>query len=105
MHRVRNLDLYIAVKELSAEQPEYPISVMCEILQISRAAYYKWANHTNSENGSLNELIAEKVLEIHEEHPDMGYRRIRDTLEHDHGINVNDKRVLRVCRRKKFSFT
>lgn len=34
MHRVRHLDLYIAVKELSAEQPEYPISVMCEILQI-----------------------------------------------------------------------
>ena len=31
----------------------------------------------------------------------MGYRRIRDTLEHDHDINVNDKRVLRVCRKKK----
>ncbi len=31
----------------------------------------------------------------------MGYRRIRDTLAHDHDINVNDKRILRVCRKKK----
>jgi transposase InsO family protein len=38
---------------------------------------------------------------IHEEHPDMGYRRIRDTLEHDYDIKVNDKRVLRICRKKK----
>ena len=31
----------------------------------------------------------------------MGYRRIRDTLEHDYDICVNDKRVLRICRKKK----
>lgn len=28
----------------------------------------------------------------------MGYRRIRDELEVHHNINVNDKRVLRICR-------
>ena len=31
----------------------------------------------------------------------MGYRRIRDTLEHDYDICVNDKCVLRICREKK----
>lgn len=31
----------------------------------------------------------------------MGYRRLRDTLEHDEGICVNDKRVLRICQKKK----
>lgn len=36
--------------------------------------------------------------EIHKEHPDMGYRRIRDQLAHDDGIQVNDKRILRICR-------
>lgn len=55
----------------------------------------------NSENDDLNEHIAEKVLKIHEKHPDMGYRRIRDTLAHDYNINVNKKRVLQVCRKKK----
>lgn len=31
----------------------------------------------------------------------MGYRLIRDTLEHDYNISVNDKRVSRVWRKKK----
>lgn len=29
------------------------------------------------------------------------YRRIQDTLAHDYGINVNDKRILRICQKKK----
>lgn len=101
MKRTRQLHSYIAIKELSAEHPEYSIRMLCEISGISRAAYYKWKNHKNSENDDLNEQIANKIMEIHDAHPDMGYRRIRDTLEHDHGIDVNDKRVLRVCRKKK----
>ena len=30
--------------------------------------------------------------------PDKGYRRINDDLKHYHGIYVNDKRILRICR-------
>lgn len=101
LRKTRHLHLYVAIEELSEEHPDYPVSIMCEILGINRAACYKWKNHVNSKNDDLNELIAIKILEIHDEHPDMGYRRIRDTLEHDHDINVNDKRVLRVCRKKK----
>lgn len=74
---------------------------MCEILKINRAAYYKWKNHRNSEKDKLNEQIANTALKIYGEHPDMGYRHIRDTLEHDYNITVNDKRVLRICRKRK----
>lgn len=101
LKRTRQLHLYIAIKELSAEHPAYSIRMLCEISGVNRAAYYKWKNHKNSKNDDLNERIANKIMEIHDAHPDMGYRRIRDTLEHDHGIDVNDKRVLRVCRKKK----
>ena len=101
LRRTRHLDAYTAIKELSEDHDDYPVSEMCRILGINRAAYYKWKNHGNSQNDNLNELIAGKVEKIHAEHPDMGYRRIRDTLEHDHDINVNDKRILRVCRKKK----
>lgn len=101
LRRTRHLDAYTAIKELSEDHDDYPVSEMCRILEINRAAYYKWKNHGNSQNDNLNELIAGKVEKIHAEHPDMGYRRIRDTLEHDHDINVNDKRILRVCRKKK----
>ena len=37
--------------------------------------------------------------------PDKGYRRIRDDLERYHGIKVNDKRVLRICREKGIKST
>lgn len=98
---IRQLHSYIAIKELSTEHPEYSIRMLCEMSGINRAAYYKWKNHKNSENDDLNERIADKIMEIHKSHPDMGDRRIRDTLKHDHEIDVNDKRVMRVCRKKK----
>ncbi len=103
LNRTRHLNSYIAIKELSTEHPEYSVRTMCEVLDINRSAYYKWRSHENNENDVLNERIADKIMEIQDNHPDMGYRRIRDTLKHDHGINVNDKRVLRICRKKKCS--
>lgn len=43
-------------------------------------------------------MISKLVEDIHEQSSDKGYRRIRDDLERYHRINVNDKRVLRICR-------
>ena len=45
------------------------------------------------------------MREIHEAHPDMGYRRIRDELDRRHGISVNDKRILRICRKESIQST
>lgn len=45
------------------------------------------------------------IEKIHNESPDKGYRRIRDDLERYHNINVNDKRVLRICRKKNIKST
>lgn len=39
------------------------------------------------------------IESIHRESPDKGYRRIRDDLDRYQGIPVNDKRVLRICRK------
>jgi transposase InsO family protein len=74
-------------------------------LNVSRAAYYKWLNGPKSARETENEHIAELVEEIHNRNPDKGYRRIRDDLERFHGIHANDKRILRVCRRKKIKST
>ena len=52
-----------------------------------------------------NERIADKAEKIHQESPDKGYRRIRDDLERYHNIKVNDKRVLRICRKKGIKST
>ena len=49
--------------------------------------------------------MADKIEKIHSESPDKGYRRLNDDLRHDHGIYVNDKRVLRICRAKDIRST
>lgn len=45
------------------------------------------------------------IEKIYNESPDKGYRRIRDDLERYYDINVNDKRVLRICRKKNIKST
>lgn len=49
--------------------------------------------------------IANKVENIHAESPDKGYRRIRDELDRFHDIKLNDKRVLRICRKLNIKST
>lgn len=71
---------------------------LCDLLHLTRSAYYRWLKQTKSPHEKENERIAQKVKEIHEAHPDMGYRRIRDELFRHHDIHINDKRVLRICR-------
>ena len=57
------------------------------------------------ESEQKNRLIADEIEKIHTESPDKGYRRIRDDLERYHGIDVNDKRVLRICRKLNIKST
>lgn len=57
------------------------------------------AETSKSDNELENEHIAEKIKEIYQLHPDMGYRRIRDELDVNYGIPVNDKRVFRICQK------
>ena len=77
----------------------------CELLQVARAAYYRWASGRKSARDVVNETIAEKIEKIHTESPDKGYRRINDDLRHDHDIHINDKRVLRICRKEDIKST
>lgn len=70
----------------------------CKLLKVSRSAYYKWLSGKLPQRQAENERIATLAEEIHEKDPAKGYRRIRDDLERYHNTNVNDKRVLRICR-------
>ena len=67
---------------------------------MNRSAYYKWLHRGIPAYKAENERIADVIEKIHLESPDKGYRRIKDDLKTYHGIKVNDKRVLRICRKK-----
>lgn len=88
------------IKEEHGEH-HYPSRSLCKLVGITRAAYYKWLNHIETADDRLNKQISDRLEAIHQEHPDMGYRRLNDKLRHDHGIKVNDKRILRICRKQQ----
>ncbi|MBO5616959.1 MAG: IS3 family transposase [Pseudobutyrivibrio sp.] len=104
LSRLRNKHIYQAIKE-EHEEHSYSIDALCKLGKVSRAAYYKWLNREIPFSESENERIAKVIEEIHNESPDKGYRRIRDDLERYHDIDVNDKRVLRICRKKSIKST
>lgn len=97
-------NVYTTIKECHIEDG-YPIEAACKLLQVSRSAYNRWASGKISYRAAKNEELAKKIEEIHTESPDKGYRRINDDLRHYHGICVNDKRVLRICRVKDIKST
>jgi len=101
---VRQSHLYEAIK-YCAEEYDDPVELSCEILHVSRSAYYKWLRGDFGRRIRENARIAEIIEDIHRKDPDKGYRRIRDDLEKYHGIDVNDKRVLRICRKRGIKST
>ena len=101
---IRHEQVYLAIKTEHDEHC-YPISALCKIGNVSRAAYYKWLHRELPNYEAENKRIADEIEKIHTDSPDKGYRRIRDELERYHDIKVNDKRVLRICRKKGIKST
>jgi putative transposase len=68
---------------------------MCDLLQISRAAYYAWIHRSTRprEEDSRKKLI-EAVYQA--SHRTYGYRRIQITVGQRYGVNINHKAVLRL---------
>ena len=101
---MRHAQIYQAIKEES-EEHGYPIGSLCRLGHVSRAAYYKWLRREIPACEAENKRIADEIERIHMASPDKGYRRIRDELERYHNIKANDKRVLRICRKKGIKST
>ncbi|WP_438763589.1 IS3 family transposase [Enterococcus sp. AZ194] len=78
---------------------------MCRFLHVSRSAYYKWLKYPISPREFLNTELAQEIRKTYENHPDMGYRRIADTVNKQYRHKFNDKRFLRICRALRIQST
>lgn len=106
---MRQANLYMSIK-VNVEEHGYCIETCCDILHVSRSAYYRWLSGKVGERTKENERIAEIVEQIHAESPDKGYRRIRDDLERYHTTRFgNDYKLIssikcsRVCPRNLYN--
>ena len=89
--------MYLAIKELH-EKKHYAIDLLCEIAEIQRSAYYKWLHRKESRRETENRKLADLIEAIHNDFPELGYRRMRDVLLRTYGVHVSDNHVLRIMR-------
>ena len=66
---VRHEYVYQAIKD-EHEEHNYPITDLCKLGRVSRAAYYKWLHREIPENERKNKRIADEIEKIHTESPE-----------------------------------
>jgi putative transposase len=95
---------------VSAYQALYPVTVMCQVLRLSRSGYYAWRARPESARAREDAELLDRIRRIHRESRETyGAPRVHAQLAWD-GIHVSRKRVARlmkkaglrgVCRRRR----
>ncbi|WNS73662.1 IS3 family transposase [Bacillus sp. DTU_2020_1000418_1_SI_GHA_SEK_038] len=96
--QIRFEDKYIAIQELH-EKENLSISLLCEIAEIARSAYYKWLNRTPSSRELLNEEIIKEMKILHEKvDSTFGYRQMTLHMNRKFQEKLNHKRIYRLMK-------
>lgn len=75
----------------------WPIKAMCQILEISRTAYYKWLSRKPSDRDLENEELISKIKEVARENNRLfGYRKMTMIINRDSETKYNHKRIYRL---------
>ena len=97
--KLRYESKYLAIKHFHTEK-NWSIEWMCNHLEISRAAYYKWL-HREIPNDELENI---KLAEIIQEYDDrfnhiLGYRRMTSWINHFNHTKYSKNRVHRIMKK------
>lgn len=93
---MRNEDKYLAIKYMN-EAESYPIQKLCAAVHVARSAYYKWINRTASHSQQINECLAEWIKQHYKErNGTLGYRQMTITINREHDVHYNKKRIYRL---------
>ena len=74
----------------------YNVEALCEVLKVSRSAYYDWLDRPTSKREQANQELLIKIKDIHVDSRNIyGYRRVYQALRQK-GINCSENRVFRL---------
>lgn len=83
---------------IAGHQHEYPIALMCRVLDVSASGYYAWGKRQPSEHTRKDAELAERIRIVFQANRGVyGSPRIHADLQ-DHGIKCARKRVARLMR-------
>lgn len=82
---------------ISAERASFPVSVMCEVLGVSRSGFHGWESRAPSNRALSDAWLTSRITEIHEQARGVyGSRRVQAELRLGQGIQVSRKRIRRL---------
>jgi hypothetical protein len=87
---------------IEAEKPEQHDTVKrsCELLEVSRSAFYEWHKHVSSARQCADVELGERIQRIHEEsRGTYGWPRVHRALR-DEGVHLGREHVARIMRDK-----
>lgn len=77
---------------------EFPVTRLCQVLEVSPSGYYAWRNRPVSQREMANQQLLEKIKVVHtESHETYGSPRIYRELQAD-GVSCSENRVARLMR-------
>lgn len=84
---------------INANRHVYPIQVMCNVLEVSRSAYYIWRHRLPSARQIETQNLADQIAEIHGmSRKTYGSPRIHAELI-GRGVSISSNRVARIMRK------
>lgn len=90
---------YRAIQTLH-EEKDYPIHLLCSILNVARSGYYKWLTKPGAIKPSLEDSLCARIIEIYTTTKGIyGVRRVTQALNIEYGCHNNVKRIRRLMRR------
>lgn len=86
--------MYLVIDQL---KDKYPTKKLCKYFKINRSAYYNWCSKGKPMHRSFDQVLAEMIKEIFNEHQ-KGYRYITFELKRRYGLIINRKTTHRYMR-------
>lgn len=86
---------------IEAEKAEqHNVAKACQLLEVSRSAYYEWSKHTPSAGALADAELGQRIQAIYDDsRGTYGWPRVHRALRRE-GVHVSRKRVARIMRRK-----
>jgi putative transposase len=89
---------------ISAEKASFPVSLLCEALDVNRSSFYAWERRPPSDRALSDAWLTEQIKEVWQTNRKVyGARRVHAELRLGRGINVSRKRVERLMREAQIS--
>lgn len=83
---------------IAAERAQYPVEVLCDVLEVSRSGYYAWATRATPARAKADAQLTVQIVAVHQRsRGTYGSPRVHADLR-ARGVRVSKKRIERLMR-------